>query len=84
MSSGRVPARITPAVLAWARHSARLEIAVAADKADVKEKALAEWESGIAQPSLSRLRKLAQVYKRPLLVFYLNERPNASAMSVSA
>jgi transcriptional regulator with XRE-family HTH domain len=38
---------------------------------------LEAWERGDARPSLSQLRKIAQLYKRPLAVFYLPRPPAA-------
>jgi Zn-dependent peptidase ImmA (M78 family) len=33
------------------------------------------WETGELQPTISQLRKVASVYKRPLAVFFLSELP---------
>jgi transcriptional regulator with XRE-family HTH domain len=33
------------------------------------------WEGGAEKPTLAQLRRLADIYKRPLAVFYLPERP---------
>lgn len=70
-----VEALVEPKVLVWARESAGYSVADAAHKATVKEENLAAWERGSAKPSFSQLRKLANVYKRPLAVFYLSEPP---------
>ena len=71
----RIPAVIKPELLRWARESARLDVETAAKKAGVKREKLAEWEVGPLRPTLNQLRKLANVYKRPLAVFYLPEPP---------
>ena len=71
----RIEATPTPSVLRWARESASLSIQAAAGKADVKPDQLANWENGTTRPSLPQLRKLAQVYRRPLAAFYLPEPP---------
>jgi Zn-dependent peptidase ImmA (M78 family)/transcriptional regulator with XRE-family HTH domain len=71
----RVEATPTPALLIWARESAGMSVDVAAQKAAVKPDKLAEWENGISRPSVSQLRKLAGVYRRPLAAFYLAEPP---------
>jgi Zn-dependent peptidase ImmA (M78 family) len=41
----------------------------------VRPDALEAWEAGEDAPSIPQLRKLAEVYKRPLVVFYLPEPP---------
>ena len=71
----RIEATPTPAVLIWAREKAGMSLELASQKAGVKEEQLAEWEAGIARPSIPQLRKLATVYRRPLAVFYLSEPP---------
>lgn len=73
----RVLATINPAVLVWARNSAGYDLAVAAGKLKLDEARLAGWELGDDQPSIPQLRKLAELYKRPLAVLYLPEPPLA-------
>jgi transcriptional regulator with XRE-family HTH domain len=73
-----VRALVKPELLIWARESARLSVEQAAQKAQVKPPGrLVAWERGESQPTIGELRKLARVYKRPLAVFYLSERPKA-------
>jgi DNA-binding transcriptional regulator YiaG len=36
---------------------------------------LSKWEEGEALPSIPQLRKLGEIYKRPLAVFFLSEPP---------
>lgn len=69
------PALIQPSLLVWARESAGLDIDEAAKKAHVNADSLRQWEHGEARPSIPQLRKLADVYKRPLAVFFLSEPP---------
>jgi Zn-dependent peptidase ImmA (M78 family)/DNA-binding transcriptional regulator YiaG len=71
----RVEALIKPALLRWARDEAGFSIAEAARKADVRAEALSQWENAEARPSIPQLRRLANVYKRPIAVFYLPEVP---------
>jgi Zn-dependent peptidase ImmA (M78 family)/DNA-binding XRE family transcriptional regulator len=71
----RVNATVKPDVLEWARTSAAYTVEAAAAKIGVDEEALAAWEAGNSAPSIAQLRKLAEVYKRPLAVLYLPERP---------
>jgi Zn-dependent peptidase ImmA (M78 family)/transcriptional regulator with XRE-family HTH domain len=75
MASARNKARIQPALLVWARHTARYSVDEAANAASVKPGQIEAWEAGRDQPTIAQLRKLAQVYKRPLVVFYLPEPP---------
>jgi len=73
----RLKATIQPAVLVWARTTAGYEIAGAAEKIDIAPESLAAWEAGGDQPSIAQLRKLAELYKRPLAVMYLPEPPTS-------
>ena len=71
----RTEALIKPELLVWARESAGLDAAVVSSKAKVPLDKLKKWETGEVKPSIAQLRKLAEVYKRPLAVFYLAEPP---------
>lgn len=73
--SARVLATIRPDILVWARTSAGYSLDAAAVASKFGD-ALRAWESGEASPSISQLRALAALYKRPLSVFYLQEVPN--------
>lgn len=75
MSSGRIPALVTPALVRWARTTAGFDVAAAAKKLKVAPATLESWESGSKPPSLAQLRKMATLYKRPLAVFYLPDAP---------
>lgn len=70
-----VEALVKPDLLIWARESAGFTVEEAAKKAQVKPETLARWERDEARPSITQLRKLANIYKRPLAVFYLPEAP---------
>lgn len=70
-----IPALVRSSLLVWARETAGLQLAVAAKKARVEVDTLQKWESGRDRPSVSQLRKLGEVYKRPLAVFFLPEPP---------
>ncbi len=73
--SERTEALIKSELLVWARKSAGLDAAVVSSKAKVPLDKLKKWEAGEARPSIAQLRRLAEVYKRPLAVFYLPEPP---------
>jgi Zn-dependent peptidase ImmA (M78 family)/transcriptional regulator with XRE-family HTH domain len=70
-----VRAIATPDVLRWGRESAGYETEVAARRMQVPISRLEDWESGNAHPTMNQLRKLADIYKRPLSVFFLPKRP---------
>lgn len=73
---------INPEILVWARQSAGLTVADAAEKlgfstttkSSAAEK-LAAVEMGEKPLTRSQLNSFANVYKRPLLTFYLSEPP---------
>lgn len=71
----RVEARATPALLEWARNTAGYSLDDAAHKIGVKTSKLRSWEKGYSLPTITQLRKISDVYKRPLAVFFLNAPP---------
>jgi len=70
-----IPALIKPALLVWARTAAGMSVSEAANKAHFDPEVLEEWERGEKRPTIPQLRKLGEVYKRPLSVFFLFEPP---------
>lgn len=73
-----VKALVKPDLLEWARKSAGYKsLAEAAAKIGVKEEKLASWEAGTDKPTVTQLRKIAEVYKRPIAVFYLPAPPKS-------
>jgi Zn-dependent peptidase ImmA (M78 family) len=75
--ASRIEARANPELLVWARETAGFSAGVAADRLRVAVDRLEAWERGEARPSLPQLRKLAQLYRRPLAAFYLPRPPAA-------
>ena len=73
---------INPEILKWARESADLSEEEAAarigltssEKASAAEK-LRELEDGEKFPTRGQLLKIASVYRRPLITFYMKEKP---------
>jgi Zn-dependent peptidase ImmA (M78 family) len=61
-------------MLLWAREAAGLSVQEAARKAATKPERLEQWERGELRPTVTQLRKLADVYKRPVAVFFLQKR----------
>ena len=70
-----IPALVKPALLVWARESAGLCLEEAAVKTEVEPETLTRWEAGEQRPTIPQVRKLGEVYKRPLAVFFLPEPP---------
>jgi len=62
-------------VLRWARETIGLTPLAAARRIDVPDGRVDEWEAGTAQPSVAQLRKVAEVYRRSLGVFFLPAPP---------
>ena len=70
-----IPALVKPALLGWARERSGLRLEEASAKAKIDASLLRAWEDGTEQPSIAQLRKLGEIYKRPLAVFFLQEPP---------
>lgn len=72
-----VRALVDPDIMVWARESAGYSNKAAAKKIGVPLERLLDWESEEKddRPTINQLRKMARVYKWPLSVFYLSERP---------
>ncbi|MEA3117229.1 MAG: hypothetical protein QOI13_499 [Paraburkholderia sp.] len=73
--------QVNPQILAWAREAAGLGIDEAAKSLQLGgvrqsgPEALEEYEHGTKAPSRPLLLKMAKVYRRPLLTFYLPQPP---------
>lgn len=68
-------ALVTPNVMLWARKQSGLSIVEAAAKAKRKPDEIEAWEMGMGRPTITQARKLSEIYRRPLAVFYLPEPP---------
>src|ERR1700730_17621267 len=73
----RVKKTINPALVTRARETAGFTLAEAAKHLRIDEGRLAAWEDPANEdaPSIPQLRKLANLFERPLAVFYLEETP---------
>jgi Zn-dependent peptidase ImmA (M78 family) len=71
----QIRAIVKPELLVWARKSAHLQPHIAARKASVPVERLLDWETGNSSPTINQLRTLANIYKRPLAVFFLPAVP---------
>jgi transcriptional regulator with XRE-family HTH domain len=78
--SSKVTAIVKPELLVWARQSAGLSLEEAARKGQLSFDRLNACERGESKLTIAQLRKLAQVYKRPLAVFYLSRPPTFDAL----
>lgn len=74
--------KVNPDILRWARETAGLSPDEAVKKLDIKEargvpplERLEALEQGEVAPTRATLVKMAKHYRRPLLTFYLSERP---------
>ena len=67
---------INPVVLKWARNTIGYTINEAAKKINVKADELNNWEEGIVETPIKKIKKLSQVYKRPTTVFLFNSIPD--------
>jgi len=74
--------KVNPDILVWARETAGMSLDDAAASLGIKDargksgaERLGELESGDSEPSRPQLLKMAQKYRRSLLVFYLDEPP---------
>lgn len=74
----RVKAIVKPDILVWARETAGLDVETAAKRIGTSVARINAWEDdGVDDlPTVKQLQKMASVYRRPLSVFYLQERPN--------
>lgn len=70
-----IPTSVQPSVLRWARESVNLTPLAAARKMHLADDRVEQWESGARLPTVAQLRTAADVYKRPLAVFFLSEPP---------
>ena len=73
---------INPSILAWARRTAGLSLEDAASKIGIQASAtnsaaekLEALESGQRFPTRTQLAKIASVYRRPVVTFYLKQPP---------
>ncbi len=71
----RQQAFITPSVIKWAREKSHYSLDIAAKKIGILPDKLKEWEQGLSLPSLTQAKKMSQVYRRSLAIFYLPHPP---------
>jgi Zn-dependent peptidase ImmA (M78 family)/transcriptional regulator with XRE-family HTH domain len=69
-------AYVTPEVLRWARESAGYAVEDAAAKINLKPERLQHAENGEGNLTLRQAERAAEVYERPLALFFLPEPPD--------
>ncbi len=75
-----IPAIINPAILRWARETQGLPLDAAAKRLGIAIRTLSKAERTSGTLSVSQLRKVAEVYKRPEAAFYLDEVPQEATL----
>lgn len=71
-------ALVTPKVLSWARNSAGYPVEDIVGKLNartVTKEVVLDWERGNQQPTYAQLENLANIYNRPIAVFFFPEPP---------
>lgn len=74
-----------PTILRWAREKRfgpQIDIAaakLAESSVGISLELIRSWENGYAQPTFSQVKKLAEFYRRPLAVFFLDGPPEESS-----
>jgi Zn-dependent peptidase ImmA (M78 family)/DNA-binding XRE family transcriptional regulator len=71
----RIEALVKPHMLKWIREKSGFDLFGAAKRIGIKPEQLKEWEEGSKNPSIKQAIKMAEIYKRPLSLFYLDNPP---------
>jgi Zn-dependent peptidase ImmA (M78 family) len=72
----QIEAIINPELLVWARKSLNYDLVYIAKRMNKSVDKILEWETGQSRPTFNQLLQLADIYKRPVVVFYLPKPPN--------
>jgi len=81
--TARIDALVNPNMLIWARNKCGLDLIGAAKRIGVKIEQLEVWEKGESYPTIHQAMKMAEIYRRPLSLFYLNEPPKDFSVSMT-
>ncbi len=77
----RIAALVEPSILVWARVTAGYSIKEIAEKLKKDPAVISAWERpGDERPFMGQLRRLADIYKRPISDFYLPKPPKEPAI----
>src|SRR5437667_3890067 len=69
----------TPSLLKWGRETAGFSVDEVAERLHKESDIIQSWEQGAGHPTMRQLERLAELYKRPLVIFYLSEPPSEPA-----
>ncbi|WP_137701292.1 ImmA/IrrE family metallo-endopeptidase [Marimonas lutisalis] len=69
---------INPDITIWARETAGYDLIEASQVLGISENSLSRIESGEKEPTRNQIKKMAAKYRRPLVTFYLRDRPRTS------
>lgn len=78
-SSRKLMLPVSPGVLAWARETMGYSLDEAAVKLKVAPELLAHWEAALSRPPMSKAKKMAKLYRRPLIALMLPAPPEEPA-----
>ena len=81
--TARIDALVNPNMLIWARKKCGLDLVGASKRISVKPEKLEVWEKGETYPTIHQAMKMAEVYRRPLSLFYLDEPPRDFSVSMT-
>lgn len=73
--SKQIEALVNPQMLVWARQKSGFDINGAAKRLGVKSERMQAWENGETRPTINQAMRMAEIYRRPLSSFYLDEPP---------
>lgn len=71
---------LNPAVLSWARVHSGFAVEDVARRMRQPITRIEEWESGSRSPTYPQLEKLAEMYKRPIAVFFFPKPPKEQSL----
>lgn len=67
----RIEALVNPKILVWARKKTGFDLNGVAKRLKVKPERIESWEEGDSRPTINQAMQLAEIYRRPLSLFYL-------------
>ena len=79
----RIEALVNPVMLKWAREKGGYDLVSAAKKINIPVESLKAWEDGSKKPTMRQAMTMAEKYKRPLSLFYLDEPPEGFKVAMT-
>ncbi len=70
-----IEALVKPHMLKWIREKSGFDLFSAARRIGINPERLKEWEEGSRKPTIKQAIKMAEIYQRPLSLFYLDDPP---------